>query len=118
MSSSEEQRDRRYLGYIRDAIRLIEHRASAGRDVFEHDLDVQDAILWRLETLAEAAGKLSAELKARHPEVRWRAVYGFRNIAAHGYLELRLDRVWEIVEVHLPQLRVVVDQELGRAQPE
>ena len=69
----------------------------------------------RLQTLAEATNRLSDDVKARHPEIRWRAIYGFRNIAAHGYLDLQIDRVWEIVEAHLPALKAVVDAELGRA---
>jgi len=77
------------------------------------DLDVRDAVLWRLQTLAEATGKLSQEVKDRHPEIRWRALYGFRNIAAHAYLDLNLDLVWEIVEQHLSTLRDVAQQELG-----
>ena len=109
-----DDRDRRYLTYIRDAIALIEARARVGREGFLRDLDIQDAILWRLETLAEATGRLSSEVKDRHPEIRWRAVYGFRNIAAHAYLDLRLDQVWEIIDQHLPALRAVMDDELGR----
>jgi uncharacterized protein with HEPN domain len=114
VSTAGEDRDLRHLTYTRDAISLIERRTATGRETFERDVDLQDAVLWRLETLAEATGRLSAELKARHPETRWRAIYGFRNIAAHGYLELRLDLVWEIVQVHLPLLRTVVEQELRR----
>lgn len=107
-------RDRRYLAYIDEAIRLIEARTRAGHAAFLQDVDVQDAVLWRLETLAEATGRLSSALRERHPEIRWRAIYGFRNIAAHAYLELRLDQVWEIVEQHLPTLRDVVQRELSR----
>jgi hypothetical protein len=58
-----------------------------GYEVFRRDVDLQGAVLWRLETPAEATGKLSQSLKDRHP-ARWRAIYGFRNIAAHGYLGL------------------------------
>lgn len=108
-------RDRRYLTYIRDAIALIEARTWGGREAFLADVDVQDAVLWRLETLAEATGKLSPALKARHSALRWRAIYGFRNIAAHAYLDLRLEEVWEIVEQHLSALKAVVDDELGRS---
>lgn len=109
-----DDRDRRYLAYIDEAIALIEARTSAGHAAFLRDVDIQDAVLWRLKTLAEATGKLSSKLRERHPEIRWRAIYGFRNIAAHAYLELRLDQVWEIVEQHLPPLRAVVQGELGR----
>lgn len=106
--------DVRHLVYIRDAINLIERRTRRGKDLFLQDIDVQDAVLWRLETLAEATGKLSEGIKQRHPNVRWRAIYGFRNIAAHGYLELQIDRVWEIIEIHLPKLRDLVEDELRR----
>ena len=105
--------DRRYLVYIRDAISLIETRTRAGRAAFLCDLDIQDAVLWRLQTLAEATGKLSESVKRRHPQIRWRAIYGFRNIAAHAYLDLHLEQVWEIVDVHLPALKAVIDQELA-----
>ena len=91
--------------------------ARGGREAFLQDVDVQDAVLWRLQTLAEATGRLSQAVKDRHPEIRWRAVYGFRNIAAHAYLDLRLDQVWEIIELHLPALKAVVDDELGRSAP-
>ena len=107
-------RDRRYLEYIRDSIARIEARTRSGSEAFFRDGDAQDAVLWRLQTLAEAAGKLSASVKDRHPEVAWRAIYGFRNIAAHAYLELRLDQVWEIIDQHLPTLRAVISQELSR----
>lgn len=93
---------------------MIEQRTQAGREAFINDIDIQDAVLWRLQTLAEATHRLPPEVKARHPEIRWRAIYGFRNIAAHGYLDLQIDRVWEIVEKHLAELKSVVDEELGR----
>jgi uncharacterized protein with HEPN domain len=109
-----DERDRRHLIYIREAIALIETRTRGGRQAFLDNVDIQDVVLWRLETLAEASGKLSQPLKDRHPQLRWRAIYGFRNVAAHAYLDLRLDRVWEIVELHLPALKSVVDEEPAR----
>jgi uncharacterized protein with HEPN domain len=53
----------------------------------------------------------------RHPDICWRAVDGFRNVAAHGYLNLRLDLEWEIIEQHLPALTMTVRQELGQSPP-
>jgi uncharacterized protein with HEPN domain len=108
------ERHRQFLTYILDAINLIEQQTQYGRDVFLDDVDMQDAVLWRLETLAEATNRLSPETKARHPEIRWRAMYGFRNIAAHGYMDLQIDRVWEIIEDHLPLLKHAVQDELDR----
>jgi uncharacterized protein with HEPN domain len=112
---TEEERERERLRYIRESIARIAEYTKGGREAFDREPMVQDAVLRRLETLADAANKLSEELKARHPEIRWRAIYGFRNIAVHAYLELHLDPVWEIVEVHLPILGAAVDAELGAA---
>jgi uncharacterized protein with HEPN domain len=78
---------------------------------------VQDAVLRRLETLADAARRLSDELKTRHPQIPWRAIYGFRNIAAHGYLLIDLARVWTTVQDYLPVLQSVVSDELRRFNP-
>lgn len=105
--------DQRYLLHIRDAILLIQRRTQAGREQFLLDLDQQDAVLWRLFTLSDAAAQLSDEIKARHPEIPWTRIRGFRNVAAHGYLELLIDLTWEIVEHQLPELLVVVEEELG-----
>jgi len=112
---TEDEREQERLRYIRESIVRIGEYTKGGRETFDRDPMVQDAVLRRLETLADAAHRLSEELKARHPEIRWRAVYGFRNIAAHAYLDVHLDPVWEIVEVHLPILGAAVDAELGAA---
>jgi uncharacterized protein with HEPN domain len=109
-----DERDRRNLEYIRQSIDLVAMRTRGDRGELSDNVDVRDAVLWRLQTLAEATGKLSQQIKDRHPNIRWRAIYGFRNVAAHAYLDLHLDRVWEIIELHLPMLRAVVEDELSR----
>jgi uncharacterized protein with HEPN domain len=111
------ERDARYLEHIAESIQLIADYVRSGRSAFFEEQQVQDAAIRRLETLAHATGQLSDEVKDRHPEIDWRAVYGFRNIAAHAYLDVDLERVWEIVTDHLPALRVAVEAELGGAPP-
>lgn len=75
----------------------------------------RDAILWRLQTLADAAAnKLPNEVRSRHPEIPWPLISGFRNVAAHAYMDVRLSQVAAIIEDDLPTLRHVVEEELGR----
>lgn len=52
----------------------------------------------------EAANRLSEDLRAAHPEVPWRAIIDFRNLLAHGYDHVLLDRVWQVVAADLPPL--------------
>ncbi len=40
-------------------------------------------------------------------------MFGFRNVAAHGYAGLNLKLVWEIIEAHLGALLAAVEKELN-----
>jgi deoxyribodipyrimidine photolyase len=78
-------RERRYLEHIAESVDLIEEYVRGGRPAFFEHRQVQDAVLRRLEILADATAQLSPELKDRHREI--------------------LERVWEIVTDHLPPYR-------------
>jgi len=72
----------------------------------------QKATIRELQELAESTQRLSAHLKARHPEISWAGIAGFRNVLVHDYLGLSLQRVWEIVERDLPPLRIAIEEML------
>ena len=59
LSSREIQR----LNYIAESIRLVEEYTNHNHDRLMHDRMVQDAVLYRLETLADASNKLPTEVK-------------------------------------------------------
>lgn len=104
-----------YLRYMRDSIERVERWSAPGRDAVLADEMRFEAILHRLETLADAVSHLSDALKYRNPDIPWRAIIDFRNRLAHGYLDVKPDRVWDVIVVHLPDLSVVVDLELARS---
>jgi uncharacterized protein with HEPN domain len=111
---SNDERERRYVAFISDCIEHIRSYLPAAASEFMADPKCQDAVVWRLQSIADAArNHLSDELKARHPNIDWRAVYGFRNIAAHQYADINLDLVWELVTVHLGDLEAAVREEMG-----
>ena len=69
-----------------------------------------------LEIISEASRRLPAELKARHPHIRWQGMAGAGNVYRHDY-ELILDRaVWETVHGSLKPLLAVVEEELRRLE--
>lgn len=45
-----------------------------------------DALLYNLQTLAEATQHLPDALKQQYPDIPWRRIAGFRNIVVHEYL--------------------------------
>jgi uncharacterized protein with HEPN domain len=107
-----------YLEHLRESIRLVQQylgeTETLDERLFYSDPRTQDAVLRRMETLADAAIHLSDELKARHPQIQWREIGDFRNVLAHGYTDIRLDRVWRAIVEDLPEIMAVVYEELRR----
>jgi uncharacterized protein with HEPN domain len=106
--------DARFLTYIQSSIERVERWTVGGREAVLADEVLFEAVLHRLETLADAVSRLSDALKQRHPEIPWRSVADFRNRLAHGYLDVDPERAWDVVIVHLPILKSVVTEELRR----
>lgn len=107
-----------YLAHIAESMGLVKRYLAGDGGVpqerlFYDDQRMQDAVLCRMETLADAAARLSEALKARHPDIPWRQIGDFRNVLAHSYTDIRLDRVWQIIVADLPALGRVVDEEVG-----
>lgn len=94
---------------IAEAIDQILKYASRGRAEFESQELIQTWVLHHLEIIGEAAGRLSPELRASHPQVPWPAMIAIRNVLAHEYFGIDVERVWTTVERDLPPLRVAVD---------
>ena len=79
---------------------------------------VQDAILRQLTVVGEAAYKISRNLKARHPEIPWHQIAGFRHRLVHDYFGIDLDAVWKIATTELPLLAEQATIVLGTEFPE
>ena len=64
----------------------------------------QNATIRSLEVIGEAAGKVSAETLAGHPEIAWREITGMRHRLIHDYGDVDLDIVWIVVQTRLDPL--------------
>ncbi|WP_052247831.1 HepT-like ribonuclease domain-containing protein [Brevundimonas nasdae] len=74
----------------------------------------QDAATHRLMHIGEKTNHLSDDLKARHPDIPWREMKGFRHIAAHAYERVSPDLVWTTMTGRLGPVRDMVSAELAR----
>ena len=97
--------DRMYIEHVLHCIARVERYTSGGKEEFLGNEMVQDAAIRNLQILAESTRRISGDLKKSHPEVPWRAIAGFRNVAAHDYLALNLKRIWKIISHDLPELK-------------
>lgn len=100
-----QSRDRTYLGHMLGAIaRIREYVGRTRRAGFLRNALLQDAVIRNIEIVGEAAGRVSAEFTAANAAIPWREIVGMRHRLIHGYLEVNLDTVWEVVERDLPAL--------------
>lgn len=97
--------ERLYLIHILECVSRIEEYTAGGKTAFLQDTRTQDAVLRNLQILSESTQRLSATLKAAHPEISWQEISGFRNVVVHNYLGINLVRVWEVIERGLPELK-------------
>lgn len=99
MTEKKKLRSMRYsLEDIIECIHKVQNYASRGRDSFFEDEILQDAIIRRLEIIGEASNRLPKEMLERYPQIPWRQIIGFRNIAIHEYFRVDLHLVWSLVE--------------------
>ncbi len=99
------ERDELYLDHVLQAIVRIERFTTGGRAAFFSDEMVQSAVIRQLEIVGEAVRNLSGELKGREPTIPWRDIAGTRDKLIHGYFNVNLDVVWNVVVQELPSLK-------------
>ena len=101
-------KDPAYLQHMLDMIERIEIATAAGKAAFFESVIHQDAVLRNLHTLTETTQRLSADLKASHPEIDWAALAAFRNVVVHDYLGIDIELVWTVVDQDVPDLKAKV----------
>lgn len=107
--------DRVRLLHMRDAVALaLEFTSPRSRTDLDTDAMLMLALTRLLEIVGEAAKGISQPTRALAPAVPWREIAGTRDRIAHGYYDINLDVVWEILTVDLPALLPEIDRMLSR----
>ncbi len=86
------------------AERAIAALGDASEPEFAEDPVRQDAVVYSLIVIGEAASRISDEYRKAHPKVPWRAIAGMRNRLVHDYRDIQLDVVWNVVNRDLRPL--------------
>ena len=107
--NSKKRNPRVYLEDILSAIAKIGEYTTEGKDAFFADGKTQDAVIRQISIIGEAAAKLPASLKEKHPKIPWRKTIGMRNIIIHDYSETDIPTVWIVVERDLSALKQTVE---------
>lgn len=101
--------DRLYLTHIAECIARIEEYTVRGRDHFMESHLVQDGVIRNFEIIGEADNHISDQTLDRTPDIPWHQMSAFRNVLIHGYTRIKIERVWNVIENDLYNLKEAVD---------
>ena len=99
-----------YLRHMLESIEAIDVYVS-GIESFEHFVQSklhEDAVIRRLQVMAESMLRLPEDVREAMPEIPWHAVKNFRNLLVHEYLEIDIHIVWNLIHKDLPLLRAAI----------
>jgi len=105
MPKNEPKDERVRILHMRDAARkALEFMQGRSRKGLDEDEMLTLALTRLLEIIGEAAKNVPEEIKVSYPNIPWRVIGSTRDRLIHGYFDVDLDVVWDIVTNELPSL--------------
>ncbi len=106
-----EQRDAALLWDMRQAAsEILEFVKGMDLQQFESNKAVRYAIERQLLVIGEAAKQVSSTLKNANPQIPWSAIIGQRNILAHEYGQILVERIWLVASERIHELIEQLDR--------
>lgn len=104
----------RLIDMLETAERIIKHMEGVDAAAFSADENLRDAVIYRLQTIGEAAYHISDAFKDRYPQVEWFKIQGLRHKIVHDYDTLDDTTIHRIAEQYVPplleQLRRILEE--------
>lgn len=98
--------------YLKDVLEYCDRAISGIRqitlDEFRDNLDAQDALARRLEIIGEAVKHVPDSIRNKYPEVEWRKATALRDVLAHDYVDVEIERLYLAVTQVLPAFRAQI----------
>lgn len=106
-----ERRDRIILQKVLSEIRVAQEMMdNCTLEAFEQNEMLMRAVGMTVINIGELVKNLSDETRLAHSHIPWKAIAGFRDIAAHKYQTLRMEDVYETVSTDFPVLKEQIEK--------
>lgn len=100
-----DERDMSYLWDMRKyALEITEIIKGVPHSKFVENKTIRYAIERVLLIVGEAANHISREFQETHSEIEWAQIIGLRNILAHEYGEVKMDKIYLAATKSIPAL--------------
>ncbi len=94
-----------YIGHMLDTAQKAAAKvAGRSREEYDADDDLRIIIAHLVQTVGEAATRVSEHTRRLHPEVPWKQISGIRHRIVHDYMQVDYDILWEVATRRLPML--------------
>lgn len=106
-----ERRDRTILQKVLSEIEIARQMMNGCTlEQFKQNEMLMRAVGMTVINIGELVKNLTDETRLANPSIPWKAIAGFRDIAAHKYQTLRMDDVYETVVTDFPALKTEIEQ--------
>jgi|SRR3989344_3707781 len=103
-----------YLNDILESCdRILANLQTKTLESFKDDVNMQDATMRRFEIIGEAVKRIPAAMREAYPNIAWARAAGFRDVLAHDYIDIEIDRLYTTAVNDLPAFRAQVARVLA-----
>jgi uncharacterized protein with HEPN domain len=103
-----------FLDYVEDIIDAMTKAETALVDVdynrFVNDFMINFVVARALEIVGEATKRLPQEVREAYADIPWRDMAGMRDRIIHGYDNVDLRIMWDVVKQEIPQIKPQLQQ--------
>lgn len=105
-----------FLDYVEDIIDAMGKAEITIRDIdfdmFSENFIRNFAVARALEIVGEAAKRLPPGIREAYPEIPWREMAGMRDRIIHGYDNVNLQIMWDVVKKDIPRIKPLLQKVL------
>ncbi|NTU56281.1 MAG: DUF86 domain-containing protein [Anaerolineales bacterium] len=109
---------REYFQHMLDEIVFLQaHTPTITKEELLSDAVLKRAVIRSIEIIGEAIKQIPNDIKAKYPDVEWRAIAAMRDRLIHGYFGIDYDIVWDVLTTKVPVLAQQVQTILQTEYP-
>ena len=107
--------DEVFLRHMLDEVDfLLKQTRGIDFDGFATDEVLRRACTRSLEIIGEAVKNISPNLRKKHQDIEWAKIAGLRDKLIHGYFDVDLGILWDVIQKRLLPLKVQLEELLGQ----